>query len=159
MAPVDAFKQHGELYHGQVHGAFGRLWPEEATVLQTFGEETKAITIPPEQFDEISAPAPEDEDVAAEGICAQFLLDHRGHPIESPAHVGHSASEPDARSAGQADHRGRSVTSTECNVWRSTRPDSEMRARPSSMSIRLEDGTALARIFHMRVGGTAGKAL
>lgn len=48
MAPVDAFKQHGELYHGQVHGAFGRLWPEEATVLQTFGEETKAITIPPE---------------------------------------------------------------------------------------------------------------
>ena len=135
-APVDAFEKHGKLGGREMDRALGGLRPDEAATLQALGKEAQAVTIPPQQFDEIATPATEDEDVTTEGISAQPLLGDSCQTIEAPAHVGHPGGEPDARSRRQADHRGRRVVSTVCRTSRSTRPLREMRARPSSMSIR-----------------------
>ena len=69
-------------------------------------------------------------------ISAQLLLGDSRQTIGAPAHVCHSGGEPNTGSVRQANHRGRSVASTVCRTSRSTRSLREMRARPSSMSIR-----------------------
>ena len=76
--------------------ALGGLRPDEAAALQTFGEEAAAIAIPPEQLEQITASATEDEDMTREWIGSEFLLYDRGQTIETATHVGDPGSEPDA---------------------------------------------------------------
>ena len=64
-------------------GTLGGLWPDETTSFQALGKEAQAVAIPPEQFDQIAAPATKDEDMTTEGIGAQFLLGDTGQAIES----------------------------------------------------------------------------
>jgi hypothetical protein len=49
--------------------------------------------------------------LTTEGISAQFFLGDSRQTIEALAHVGYPGSDPDVRSVGQANHRGRNVVS------------------------------------------------
>ena len=69
---------------------FAGLRPDEATTLQALGEEAEAIAIPPEQFDQIAAPATKDEDVTGKGIGGELLLSDAVQTIKATAHVGHA---------------------------------------------------------------------
>lgn len=63
--------------------------------IQSLGKEAQTIVIPPERFDQIARPAPEDNDVTKEEVNHRFLfLGDSRHSIESPAHVRHPSREP-----------------------------------------------------------------
>ena len=85
-APVDALQQHGQLSLAERHGAARCLRPDEPAMLQSLGQQTQAIAGPPEQFDDVAAPATEDEDVAAEGILFQRGLDPGRQTVEAATH-------------------------------------------------------------------------
>ena len=53
--------------------AFAGLRPDEPATLQALGKQAETIPVPPEQFDQITTPTTEDEDVTGKGIGGKFL--------------------------------------------------------------------------------------
>ncbi len=61
----------------------------------------------PQNLDEVTTPAPEDEDIAAERILLRCSLDLRREPLEFGAHVCDAGRDLDASARRQTDHRDR----------------------------------------------------
>ena len=142
-SPVDAFQQHRELRAAQRHHAFVRLRPDEAAAFETLGEQTQAVAIPPEHFDQIAAPAAEDEHVTRVRILFEHGLRDGAQAGEAAAHIGDAGGDPDVRARGQRDHRP-SCSRIMRRFSGSTSPSTRMRARPSSMWIVPEAERATA---------------
>src|ERR1019366_624699 len=92
-----------------------RLGPDEATALQPFCHQAQPRSIPPQQLEQIAAPSAKDEDVTAQRIARQCILDQSAKTSESLTHVGRTRGEPHARAhryaAGDDAHRRNSATS------------------------------------------------
>jgi hypothetical protein len=73
-SPVNSFQQHGQLRWRQNHRTAQSLRPYEAAFFQPLGKQTQALSIPPQQFDNIAAPPPKHKDVTAKGIELQSAL-------------------------------------------------------------------------------------
>ncbi len=104
-APFEAFEQHRHLRRGQSDRAFLGDRPSEAASLQPLGEETKALAVPVQNLDEITATTPKAKQVASERVLLQHVLRQDAQAIETLAHVGHAASEVDLHASGNRDHR------------------------------------------------------
>src|SRR5258708_39112668 len=88
-----------------MHRAATRLRPHEAPVLEALREQTKAVPIPPQQLDPISAPTAKGEELTRVRVLAEFRLHDRGQSIEAIAQISHTARQPDVYAARRADHR------------------------------------------------------
>ena len=96
----------------QTHRAILGLGPDEAAFLEPLREQAKALPVPPQNLDQVTAAAAEDKQLAAEWILGKLVLRERREAIESPAQVGMPAGQPDmyrsaaARSTAEpGDHR------------------------------------------------------
>lgn len=81
-----------------------RLRPDEAATLETFGEQTETIAIPPEQLHQIAALSAKDEDMA--GVRILFELPDEWLLPEP------SADTPDAKRAGYLEYFLRRLDAT-----------------------------------------------
>src|SRR6516165_161465 len=89
-----------------------RRRPHEAAPLQPLGEQTQALAVPPQRLQEIAAPSPKDEDLAAERVLPEPLLDQHGQAVEALAHVSVAGTEPHTRAGRRRDHRPVSAAKT-----------------------------------------------
>ena len=88
----------------QMNSPIGGIRPDEAPAFEPLGKQAQTIAIPPEQFDEVAAPATKHEDVTAEWVCRQLLLGNGSQSIKATAHISHAGRQPDLRSYRQSDH-------------------------------------------------------
>lgn len=95
MSPVDPFQEHRQLCRTQMNAPGRCLWPDEAAAFKPLAEQAQAMTIPPEDLDQIAALAAEDEHMAAKGIDLQCCLRNRCQAIKAPAHIGDASHRPD----------------------------------------------------------------
>src|SRR5690554_598365 len=84
--------------------------PYEVAVLQALGQQTHAITTPPQHLDAIALAAPEDEHVTTEGILLERRLNSGRQAIEPPAHIRGPGSQPHPRADRQPDHCNDSIS-------------------------------------------------
>src|ERR1035441_2836954 len=96
-ALIDAFQQHRQLRSRQRNRAVCCLWPDESSALQAFGEQAESVPIPPQHFDQITAPAAKHKHVTREWALLQPRLHQRTQPLEATPHVGYSGRDPDMR--------------------------------------------------------------
>jgi len=87
--------------------AIFRRWPHKPAFLQTLGEQAGSLPIPPDHFDKIAAPSPEDKHVAGERILVQGRLGLCRQSGKATPHVGHPGCQPDLRIRRNWDHTDR----------------------------------------------------
>ena len=89
-SPVDAFNQHGELRWRERHRTAGIAHPrpDETTLIEPLGKQAETIAVPVQDLQLARALPPERKQMAGEGILLEVLLDERGEPIKTFAHVG-----------------------------------------------------------------------
>src|SRR5665213_2032582 len=134
-APINAFEQHRQLCVAQMHRATARLWPHEATTLQSLGIQVHAVTAPPQYFQQIAALAAEHEHVPREGSLAQHRLHQRGQARHAFAHVGDSRGNPHPGVGWQSQHQADSASITSRSTARSIGPLNRSVPRANSISI------------------------
>ena len=88
------FQQHRQSCRCQRYRTILRLRPDEPAFLKPLAEQTQALSVPAQNLDQVTAPAAEHEQLAAERVLAELLLHLRRQTIEAPAHVGVSARQP-----------------------------------------------------------------
>src|SRR5579864_5261553 len=93
-SPIDPFEQHAELCRGDHHLAVGRRRPYEPAFLQSLGEQTQTLTVPPQHLQQVATPTPKDEEMTAKRVLRQPLLDRSGEPIKPFAHVSAAGRQP-----------------------------------------------------------------
>jgi hypothetical protein len=94
---------------------------DEFAVLEPLGEQAQPVAVPPQHLDPVSAPAPEHEELSAEGIDLELGLNERGQAVEAAPHVGDPGCDPDPRARRRDDHRS-STARTCASTWASGRP-------------------------------------
>jgi len=152
--PVDSFKQHGQLRRGQRDRSRISLRPDESAFLQSLGKQAHALTIPPQQLDDVAALSSKHKDVAREGILRERALHQRGQTIKAAAHVRQTRGQPHACSRRQTDHAtSRRVCSTQRTLASSTAPHRRTRAPPNSISMTP---TGVARAAALPTPGGTG---
>jgi hypothetical protein len=130
-------------------------------VLKTLTEQAHALAVMPENLDQISSFASEDEDVTTVGIAVQRLLHLKGQPVHAAPHVGMAGRQPDPGPRREADHRRRrafiTAPMTAVMATGSTVPDTLTRTPPDSV-ISIEPGLAGAAgaVAASDSGGEAG---
>ena len=135
-APVNSFEQDGQLCRCQNHRAAQGLRPYKAALLQSFGKQTQALSVLPQQLDDVTTPAPEHKDMATERVLLQSVLRNGCQGTKTAAHVGQPRRQPDSGACGQADHaHSRSAGKTLRTLAGSTLPRSSMRAPAISISM------------------------
>jgi len=77
--------------------------PDEAPAFQAFREQTGALHVPPDDFQQVSPAPAEHEQVARIRILRQHLFRLRGERVEAAPHVRDPGSQPDPRVAGHRD--------------------------------------------------------
>src|SRR5215213_5894760 len=86
-APIQTFKQSGELGGRQVNDAVLHLGPAELTILQSLGDENHSSAIPEHQLDAIRALGAEDINSPGERIGLHGLAHERGQSVGTFAEV------------------------------------------------------------------------
>src|SRR5438270_11030718 len=94
IPPIDSVEHVGQVRGRDSNYAVRRRWPDEAASLQPFGVERHAETIMPDNLDQISTGAPENEEIACMGIAPQCLLDLQSQAIHASPHVRSSDRKP-----------------------------------------------------------------
>ena len=133
-----------------MNGTAARPWPDKATALETFGEQTQTVTVPPQNLNPITAPATKHKQLTRERILRESSLHESGQAIETITQIGDSAREPHARAAGQSDHRVAANTSR--SITPSTIPHTRMRRFDRSISIVPSAGAPFTRTAAKRTG-------
>jgi hypothetical protein len=105
--PINPFEQIAELTSRDRHDTIGWRWPDKAAALQLLGEQAHALTVMPENLQKITFATSEHEDVPAERIPPQHLLDLQGKAMHSAPHVGVTGGKPDPGTRRERDHRRR----------------------------------------------------
>jgi len=123
-APVDAFEQHRQLRRRQRHAARCGLRPDEATTLQSLGQQHQPLAVEPQHLEDVPAAAAEDEDVAAEWVLSERGLHDGSQAVEAFPHVGVAGDDPHASVRRQPDHRrGASASKMQRSASPSTGPN------------------------------------
>src|ERR1700679_4053332 len=88
------------------------LWPDKTPSFKPLRKEPESVLRGPQNFYQVTAPPPENEDVAIHGILLKRDLHLRRQPLETTAHVGDACRDPDAGARRQPDHRDSSRISS-----------------------------------------------
>jgi hypothetical protein len=72
--------------------------------LQTLGEQTKPIPVPPQELHDVASTASENEDMSGERLLVEHGLHLSTQTIEAATHVGYAGGQPYLRSAAKIDH-------------------------------------------------------
>ncbi len=137
---INALKQHLDLCRRERHSA-GAIHDRrsrghgESPLLQAFGAEPEARTIPGHDFDAILVFADEDEDVAGIGVMAKGVLDHGYQRGATLAHIGGMAGEKDAPGTAEGQHGERSRTVITLRSRSRSTPDLMRTATPRGKRI------------------------
>ncbi len=102
--PIDALQQHRQLRRRQKDRAVLGLGPDEATLFQALREQAKALPVPPQHLDQVTAAATENQQLAAEGILTEMVLGQRREAIETAAQVCMPARQPDMHVRRRRNH-------------------------------------------------------
>src|SRR5690606_42109328 len=94
VTPVYPLQHVAELCGRQAHRTFLDRRPDEASPIEPLGVERQAQPIMPEDLDQGSALAAEDEEIAGVGITLQPFLDLEREPLHAAAHVCMAGREP-----------------------------------------------------------------
>jgi hypothetical protein len=107
LTPVDAFQEHRQLRTRQRHRSARRLGPDKASSFQPLLKKTKAITIEPQQLDQITALAAEDEYMTGEWCLLKNRLNDRRESLKAAAQIREPRGNPDPCPCLRFDHRNR----------------------------------------------------
>ena len=94
--PVNTFQKHRKLRRGEADFADPGHRPYEPPTIHTLGKQAQALTIIPQQLNEITALAPEGEQSATMRVLVQYLLRQYRKAIEALPHIGRTAGKIDA---------------------------------------------------------------
>src|SRR4051794_25017236 len=107
----------------------------------------------PQDLDQITSPAPKDEEMARVRVALERLLHLEREPVHDLAHVGAAGGQPDPRPARERDHRPVSARSAAATTLGSAGAESRTRP-PSGSSISISpEGVASPAV------GTGGGAI
>ena len=87
-----ALHQAHDLLIGQLPNFVFIVRPGQLSVLKAFIEQPESLAVPIKCFEAISSAAAEEKDASGEGIEIEGLLNYVSKRIDSPAHVGLTAS-------------------------------------------------------------------
>jgi len=73
-------------------------------LLQTFCKQAQTVAIEPQTLNDVSSPAPKDEDMTGERLLLQDGLNLRTESIEAATKISHASSQPDLGPCGKMDH-------------------------------------------------------
>src|SRR5208337_1413276 len=82
--------------------------PQKTPALKTLGEQTRALSVVPDDLDQIASATAEDPQIAGMRIAFERFLHQKRQRAESFAHVGMAGREPHPRAARKCDHHRRS---------------------------------------------------
>jgi hypothetical protein len=68
------------------------MWPDKASLLEPFHEQTHSIAAPPQDFQKVAAFAAEDKDMSTEWVMFKNGLNLCSKAVEAGSHVGHARS-------------------------------------------------------------------
>jgi hypothetical protein len=77
--PVNTLQQHRQLRWAQAHFPVLRSRPDKTATLQPLGKQTRALRIPPDNFDQVAPTTSEHKQVARIRIFGQYLFSLRGN--------------------------------------------------------------------------------
>src|ERR1700687_2363743 len=127
IAPIDAVEHIRQLRRRDRDHAFGRRWPDEATLLQPLGIQRHAEAVMPDDLDQIATATSEDEQIAGMGIAPQRFLDLKSQSIHAAPHIGSPDRQPDPHAGRNRDHRRSNTSSTRRSACASTAPPTRTR--------------------------------
>jgi hypothetical protein len=93
--PINTFEQIAELTRRDRHDTIGWRWPDKASTFQYLREQAHSLLIMPEDRQKITCAASEHENMPAERVSPQNLLNLQGETVHPAAHVGVAGGEPD----------------------------------------------------------------
>src|SRR5260370_42627513 len=94
MPPIDAFQHHRQLGSTQQYRAAGRLRPDKSSSVESLREQTKPISVMPDEFDQIAAAAAEHKHVTGEGMLFHPRLYQSAQPGQTTSQIGDARSSP-----------------------------------------------------------------
>jgi hypothetical protein len=118
------------------------LGPDRASSLQPLLKKTEAITIEPQQLDQIATLAAEDKQMAGEGCLLKNCPNNRREALKAAAHTGEPCGNPDPCPCRRFDHRNR-LYKTARTSFGSTPASTRITALPGS-SIWIDPDGATA---------------
>src|SRR3984893_16355651 len=132
--PVDPLEQHRELCPAQHHNTLLSPRPYESATLQALGKQAQPVAIPPQQLDQITAPAAEAKHMTRERILPEHTLRLSRQAVEPFAHVGDAGRQPYPGARRQTVHRSSSIACR--SVSELTSPRRRTRApQPNAISM------------------------
>jgi hypothetical protein len=129
------------------------LWPDKAPSFKPLRKEPGSVLRGPQNFYQVAAPPPENEDVAIHGILLKRDLHLRRQTLESTAHVGDARCDLDAGARRQPDHRDSSRISSR-SISGGTSARIRKRARSNSILQMFVTGSGALTV----VGATGRSA-
>jgi hypothetical protein len=96
------------LRGGDRHNAVGGARPQKATSLETLRKQTCALTIVPDNLQQVAATPTKAKQMAAERIAMKDFLNLQRQACKTLPHVGMAGRQPDSNAARKSNHRRRS---------------------------------------------------
>ena len=106
-----------------------------ASALEPLGEQARALTIMPDDLDEIAPASAEHEQMPRVRIVLQRLLNEKRQARKAAPHIGVTGREPDPNTSGNGDH----TSSSSAAAMRFQRRQIDVRLDPQNASIRQHD--------------------
>jgi hypothetical protein len=103
--PVDAGQKIAELRSGNRHHAVRDRGPQEAASLQAFRKKTRALSVMPNDLDQVASSPPKDPQIAGMRIALERFLHQERKRTEPLAHIRMARRQPNPRAARKGDHR------------------------------------------------------
>ena len=151
MSPIDPGQKIRQLRRGDGHGFTRHRRPYELASLKSFHEQAGALRIMPNNFNQVRSTPPEAEQVTAQRILLQDLLNLQRQAWKAATHIRVSRRKPDTNAGGKRDHRAPrpplNASSVAANVARSIAPVIFIRAPlAKSISISIVPGSGGAAV-------------
>lgn len=115
--------------HFQANVFIGVRGPVETMLLKPFVPQGEAVIIPVENFDHVSAPVAENEQIPGKGIVPHGLLDQNRQPVDGLAHIGAAHGQEYSLRVRRKHHKAATMVTSRSSCSDSALPSSS-RAHP-----------------------------
>src|SRR3954452_12546763 len=147
-SPIQAVNEQRHLGSTDRHDAIRRARPDELSLGQALLHQQKAAAVIHQNLDRMCRAAPEDEEMAAEGVFAQHRLDLRGKAINAAAQVRATRRQVNTDTVRQPDHERLSTTVSSRSKVAASKPRPTRTTHPPgrASSIRSSRGSGIGTV-------------
>ena len=137
ISPINAGQQIPKLSRGDRHRAVGRARPQEAAPFQSLREQTGALTVVPDHLQQVAAASTKDEQMTAQRIVPQHLLNLQRQAGKPLPHVSVTRRQPHPHAARERDHGNVSSPRMTRNSISTSTLQSTTTRRPFALTISM----------------------